>query len=286
MNKRLRILVTGAHGQLGHSLRMMAGAYPQLEFHFFSRAELSIADEENVNKVFLALKPDWCINTAAYTLVDKAETDQESAFMINGVAVGYLAKASRSVGAKFIHISTDYVFAGNHSAPYLPDDPIDPLNIYGASKAEGEKRALQFQPDSYIIRTSWLYGKEGNNFVKTMQRLMNERDQIGVVCDQQGSPTNADDLAMAIIHLILKGQNVQPGIYHFSNSGVTTWHGFASAIKEIMGSQCIINAVPTSAYPTPAKRPAYSVMDTTKIKLALDMDIPEWRDSLERYLKA
>ena len=286
MQRRIKIIVTGANGQLGHSLRELAGEHPDLEFYFFTKVELSIADEAAVNQVFAAIRPDWCINAAAYTLVDKAESDAENAFLINGTAVGYLANACHSVGAKLVHISTDYVFAGNNNRPYQPYDPIEPLNTYGASKAEGERLALKGQPDSYIIRTSWLYGKQGNNFVKTMKRLMSEREQIGVVSDQQGCPTNVDDLSDAIIRLINHVPSVAPGIYHFSDSGVTTWHGFATAIKEITGSNCIINPVDTAAYPTPAKRPAYSVMDTSKLSEALQMKIPFWRDSLERYLKA
>lgn len=282
---RIKVLVTGAGGQLGNAFRLLAGKYPDIEFLLMKKEELSIKDAEALHSFFNKHKIDWCINAAAYTQVDKAESDAENAKMINGIAVGYLASACRSIKAKLIHISTDYVFSGVHDKPWKETDPIDPLNTYGYTKAIGEKEALESNSDTYVIRTSWLYGEQGNNFVKTMIRLMGEREQLGVVDDQYGSPTYTGDLAEAIIRLILSEITIAPGVYHYSNDGFTTWYGFASAIREMIRSGCQVKPVDTASYPTPAKRPAYSVMDTSKIRTALSIEIPDWRASLRKYLK-
>lgn len=281
----LKVMVTGASGQLGSAIRDLSADYPNASFDFLSKDRLSITDEWALNEYLKKNKPDWCINTAAYTLVDKAEAEKEQAFSVNGIAVGTLAGLCKKNGTKFIHISTDYVFDGKGSCPYKEDDPIHPINTYGASKAEGERLVREQYPEgSWIIRTSWVYGHQGNNFVKTMRRLMGERDQLGVVSDQQGCPTNAADLALAIMKIVFSQRPVPAGIYHFSNTGVTTWYEFACTIKEMTGASCLINPVPTTSYPTPAVRPAYSVMDTSKISKALGMEIPLWKDSLRRYL--
>lgn len=285
MSNRKKIIVTGASGQLGSGIMDLAGDYPGLEFIFLTREQLPIDDEAAVRDLFEREKPAGCINAAAYTAVDKAETDREAAFRINAYAVGNLAAACSSCNAFLVHVSTDYVFPGKNTRPYREDDLINPVNTYGASKAEGEMLALKNNPDTYIIRTSWLYGRKGHNFVRTMQRLMGERDKLGVVNDQEGSPTNADDLAGIILKIITSPQKVAPGIYHFSNSGTTTWFGFASAIKELTGSSCDVFPVDTAAFPTPARRPAYSVMDTSKISTALGIRIPGWRESLEGFLR-
>lgn len=284
MAARIKVLVTGAGGQLGHCFRELAGKYPEIEFLLMKKEELSIADEPQLQEFFRLHKPDWCVNTAAYTMVDKAESDVENASMINGTAVGYLASACFSTGTRLVHVSTDYVFSGVQDKPWKESDPIDPVNAYGSSKALGEKLAIEKNFGTYVIRTSWLYGKHGNNFVKTMIRLMGEREQLGVVNDQYGSPTYAGDLAETIIRLILLEKTVTPGIYHFSNSGNTTWYGFASAIREMIHSKCEVKPVDTASYPTPARRPAYSVMDNSKISQALSIEIPHWRDSLSKFI--
>jgi dTDP-4-dehydrorhamnose reductase len=273
------IIVTGANGQLGSELRFLSEAYPDYAFHFFGRTELAIDDEQEVNARFAALKPAFCINCAAYTAVDKAESEMEQAFKINGWSTGILAKASALCGARFIHVSTDYVFNGQGTRPYLEDDAVEPVNAYGASKLNGEQLALENNPEAVIIRTSWVYSEYGANFVKTMIRLMKDRETLGVVSDQQGSPTYAADLALVIMNII--GADVwKPGIYHYSNEGVITWFDFASAIREMIKSNCIVNPIKSEQFPTPAKRPAYSVFDTSKLKQTFSLEIPHWKDSL------
>ena len=274
------ILVTGANGQVGRELRICADKYTDYHFIFFSREELPIHDARKAEEIFSRYNPQFCINCAAYTAVDKAETDQELAFSINGEAAGVLAALCHTHNVKFIHISTDYVFNGKGTAPYREDDPVEPVNAYGASKLKGEELALQYNPGSVIIRTSWVYSEFGNNFVKTMMRLMRERDSLNVVNDQLGSPTYAADLASAMMSIIRSGQWV-PGIYHYSNGGVITWYQFAGAIKSLISSPCTVNPVGSEGFPTPAKRPGYSVMNTSKIKATFQLDIPAWKESLE-----
>lgn len=279
----MNILVTGANGQVGRELQTLQKAYSQLQFHFFSKEELNITDLASVEAVFKQVEPDYCINCAAYTAVDKAETEKEAAFLINEIGTKNLALVSKHLGAKFIHISTDYVFDGNGSEPYREDHPVNPQNIYGESKLKGEEEALSVNPASMIIRTAWVYSEFGNNFVKTMLRLMQSKEEIGVVADQQGSPTYAADLAKAILSIVISGKWV-PGIYHYSNEGVITWFDFAKAIQGYIQSACRVNAIPTSAYPTPAKRPAYSVLNKEKIKTTFDITIPDWEESLHHCL--
>ena len=279
----MNILVTGANGQVGRELQTLQKAYSQLQFYFFSKEELNITDLASVEAVFKQVEPDYCINCAAYTAVDKAETEKEAAFLINEIGTKNLALVSKHLGAKFIHISTDYVFDGNGSEPYREDHPVNPQNIYGESKLKGEEEALSVNPASMIIRTAWVYSEFGNNFVKTMLRLMQSKEEIGVVADQQGSPTYAADLAKAILSIVISGKWV-PGIYHYSNEGVITWFDFAKAIQGYIQSACRVNAIPTSAYPTPAKRPAYSVLNKEKIKTTFDITIPDWEESLHHCL--
>ncbi len=278
------ILVTGANGQLGKEMQAIAAAYPDYNFLFVTKEELAIDDTEAIKKYFNSHTIDVCVNCAAYTAVDKAETESEKAFAINGDAVGNLARLCKENNSLFIHISTDYVFDGTATVPYKEDYPVNPIGAYGASKLKGEELALQNNPASIIIRTSWVYSSFGNNFVKTMLRLMKERESINVVSDQQGCPTYAADLAAAIMEII-SGENVTAGIYNFSNHGLINWYQFAVAIKELTGSNCIVNPIPTSQYPTPAKRPAYSVMDTTKIRQTFNVVIPEWKESLKKCLQ-
>lgn len=277
------IIVTGANGQLGLTFKDIAAQYPGYGFRFFSKEELPVDNIAIIQDVFGELKPSFCINCAAYTAVDLAETNREAAFRINAEAVGYLATACKNTGAGFIHISTDYVFDGKADKPYNENDPIEPVNLYGASKAEGEQLALTNHPNSIIIRTSWVYSRHGKNFVKTMLHLMDSRDEIKVVADQTGAPTWTADLATAIMKIIMQGAD-KPGIYHYSNKGSITWYEFAVAIREIAGKRCRIQPIPSSGYPTPAKRPAFSLLNTGKIEATYAITIPEWRESLEKCI--
>ncbi len=283
MAMKQKILVTGSNGQLGKELQEIAPSFPFFDFIFLSRTDLPIHDVEKVKNLFKINYPQYLINCAAYTAVDKAETEKELAFQINGEAVGVLAAICKEHYCKFIHISTDYVFDGTASVPYKEDSPTNPQSVYGASKLEGEKQALQLNPDSLIIRTSWVYSEFGKNFVKTMMKLLNEKDEISVVNDQIGSPTYAKDLAEVILQII-SYQNWQHGIYNYSNDGVISWFDFAVLIKELSGSSCKINPIPTSAYPTAAKRPAYSVLDNSKIQKTFNSVRKGWKESLTACL--
>jgi dTDP-4-dehydrorhamnose reductase len=282
------ILVTGSNGQLGKALKKISASFPQFEFIFLSKEDLPIHHFEMVRHDFNIYHPQYCINCAAYTAVDRAEQEKERAFHINAEAVGVLAAVCKAHDCKLIHISTDYVFDGMASVPYNEDSPTNPQTVYGASKLEGEKQALQLNPDSIIIRTSWVYSEYGKNFVKTMLKLMNEKAEINVVNDQFGSPTYAADLADAILQIIIFNTqhstlNIQ-GVYNFSNEGIVNWHEFAIAIKELAGSNCKINPIPTSQYPTPAKRPAYSALDKTKIQQSFGIVLKDWKESLATCL--
>jgi dTDP-4-dehydrorhamnose reductase len=278
----LKILITGANGQLGNEFRTLAAGFPAYEFIFLSREELSIADAGNVREVLLKHRPNCLVNCAAYTAVDKAETEKELAMAINAEGPGVLAEVCAELHAKFIHISTDYVFDGSSAQPYREDAPTGPINTYGITKLRGEQLVLEKNPEAIIIRTSWVYSQFGNNFVKTMMRLMKERESINVVSDQVGSPTYAADLAAAIMHIIESGDaSNAKGIFHYSNEGQISWHEFAQAIKELTGSNCTVNPIPSSAYPTPAKRPQYSLLDKSRIRAEFGLEIPGWRESLE-----
>ena len=280
-----KILVTGANGQLGSELRELANLYPQFDFNFTDYQELSIIDEAAVSVFFDEYKPDYCINCAAFTAVDKAEdpAERELVDQLNAHAVGFLAKACKNHNAKFIHISTDYVFDGNGTEPYKPTDPTEPVSVYGITKLEGEKLAQKYT-DAIIIRTAWVYSSFGKNFVKTMMGLMQTKPSLNVVSDQYGTPTYAADLASAIMQIVASGK-WEPGIYHYTNEGKINWYDFALAIKENIGSSCEVNAIPTSGYPTPAKRPAYSVLDKSKIKEVYGIEIPDWSESLKICIK-
>jgi len=274
-----KILVTGANGQLGSDLRDLSSSYPQYEFVFTDVAELSITDRDAVYNFFREQTPAYLVNCAAYTAVDKAESERELCDQINGTAVGILASACSQYGTRFIHISTDYVFDGNASTPLKESDEVDPVNAYGASKLLGEQLAVQNDPDVIIIRTSWVYSFYGKNFVKTMMRLMSEKESIGVVNDQVGSPTYAADLAEAIMHIISSGKWV-PGIYNYSNKGIISWLDFANEIKTQIKSSCTVNPLSTEQFSTPAKRPKYSALDKTKIQTTFSVGLKDWKDSL------
>jgi dTDP-4-dehydrorhamnose reductase len=283
MSKPL-IVVTGKNGQLGSELQLLAPSFDaQYDFLFADRAVIDLSSDDSIDKFCAVHHPAVVINCAAYTAVDKAETYRDAAFQINAVAVGKLAAYCKAIGALFITVSTDYVFDGNGTSPYLPSDTTDPINYYGASKAEGEKLAVTNNPESIIIRTSWVYSRFGNNFVKTMIRLMGERPSLNVVGDQIGAPTYAADLAAAIMHIV--GQkaagNKQKGIYHYSNSGAISWYDFAVAIGEMIHSNCAVAKIGSEAFPTPAKRPHYSLMDCSSIIQDFGVEQPEWKESLQ-----
>jgi len=281
------IAVTGSDGQLGWELQQLASSFPEFKFVFTNRSTLDISNADDIDSFIKQYQPVFLINAAAYTAVDKAETDRETALLVNATAVGLLAQSCYENNCGFIHISTDYVFNGNSTQAYRPDEKTDPVNYYGYTKLKGEQLALTAHKESIIIRTSWVYSAHGNNFVKTMLRLMQSRDSINVVSDQQGCPTYAKDLAKAILNIIqqkINGNN-NSGIYHFSNDGVTTWYDFAQAIKNAAGLTCAVNPITTADYPTPAKRPAYSVMDTQKIVQDFGITLQPWQTSLESCIK-
>lgn len=285
-NKQLTILVTGANGQMGSELQALAADFAEYRFLYVTKEDLNIADASTLEKYFSEHIIDFCINCAAYTAVDKAETEPESALLINAIAVAALATVCNKNNTQLIHISTDYVFDGTATEPYKETDKTNPVSVYGRSKLQGEVFALENCPTAIIIRTAWLYSSFGNNFVKTMLRLMKEKESINVVCDQFGCPTYAADLAAAIMQIITSNQSKShSGIYHYSNAGITNWYKFAVAIKELTSSNCVVNPIPTSQYPTPAKRPGYSVLDTTKIKETFGLAIPAWEDGLKRCLQ-
>ncbi|KIC90357.1 dTDP-4-dehydrorhamnose reductase [Flavihumibacter sp. ZG627] len=281
-----KILVTGSGGQLGTEIRQLSAFYPGFQFIFADSETLPIDKEAFVESYISSHKPDYCINCAAYTAVDKAETEVEKANQINGTAVGYLAKSLNKNGGRLIHISTDYVFDGSASKPLKETDKVHPLGIYGSSKLKGEELAMDYAPDSIILRTSWVYSAYGNNFVKTMLRLMSQREELNVVADQIGSPTYAADLAKAILDIIVQLDDLEQsaslgGIYHYSNDANISWYDFALAIKELSGSKCKINPIASTEYPTPAARPAYSVFDKQKISKVFGLPILNWKESLQ-----
>jgi dTDP-4-dehydrorhamnose reductase len=275
------ILVTGSNGQLGKELQELANLYPAYRFVFASREDLKLHHFGLVENFFVGLQPQYCINCAAYTAVDKAESEQDMAMLVNGEAVGNLAAVCKKFNTKLIHISTDYVFDGESELPYQPNDKTGPISTYGISKLKGEELCMKENGDAVIIRTAWVYSEFGNNFVKTMIRLMKDRPEIKVVNDQIGAPTYAADLAKACLDIIDSGK-WQSGIYHYSNSGKISWYDFAVAIKEMIGSTCMIHPIPTTDYPTPAKRPKFSLLDTSKIKNVYGVQIPGWRESLQK----
>lgn len=279
-----KILVTGAYGQLGSEIKKIAHLYPEFDFTFTDRDTLSLEDSKAIQDCFEQLKPDYCINCAAYTAVDKAETDVELADIINHTAVGVIAECCTKYNCKLVHVSTDYVFDGTSSIPLKEDALTGPINVYGKTKLDGELACMANNKESIIIRTAWVYSEYGNNFVKTMMRLMNERDSISVVNDQIGSPTYAGDLAHVIVEII-HNKNWVPGLYHFSNEGEISWFDFAKDIKSIINSNCEVTGIPASNYPTPAKRPAYSLLDKSKIKETFGITVPYYKDSLQVCIK-
>lgn len=279
----LKIIVTGANGQLGSELRDLLTLESGYECYFLDRKQLPLDQVFIIQDILGMYQPDIIINAAAYTAVDKAESDKETADKVNNLACEEIAQYCRINNVKLISISTDYVFNGSSSVPIKEDEKTDPINYYGLSKLNGENVILKWCPDAIIIRTSWVYSTYGNNFVKTMIRLMSEKDQISVINDQIGSPTYAKDLAEAII-TILKSNNWVSGIYNYSNEGEISWYDFAVEIKKIFNFNCEIIPIPTIQYPTPAERPKFSLLDKAKIKETYKLNIPQWNESLKGML--
>jgi dTDP-4-dehydrorhamnose reductase len=285
----MKILVTGAYGQLGNEIRNIPGEYPDFRFIFTDVDSLDITNENQVLEFFEKEKPEFVINCAAYTAVDKAEVEIDQAQKINANAPALLAKYTRLHNSALIHISTDYVFNGESFLPYNETDPVLPESIYGKTKLAGENFILSSESNAVIIRTSWLYSTYGNNFVKTMLRLGKERNLLKVVFDQIGTPTYAADLAKAVLKIVLvyekEPEKFKPGVYHFSNEGVASWYDFALAVFELSGIKCNVEPVLSDEFLTPAKRPHYSVLNKSKIKSTFNLEIPYWKESLESCLK-
>lgn len=283
-DSRPLVLVTGANGQLGKELQQLEKKWPLFRFLFLSREDLPIHHFELVRNFFKASKPSVLINCAAYTAVDKAEQEPLLARQVNAEAVGVLAAVCAANQCRFIHVSTDYVFDGTATSPYKEEDLTAPQSVYGQTKLEGERQALLANPQTVIIRTSWVYSSFGKNFVKTIIRLLQDKPQISVVQDQLGSPTFAADLANAILQII-SSNNWIPGIYNYSNSGIISWYRFAEEIGKLVGSSTPIKGISTAEYPTPAKRPAWSVLDTSKIVSTYGVTIKDWKESLGQCIR-
>ena len=280
----MNILVTGANGQLGNEMRVVAAEQRQLAYYFTDVAELDICNEQAVEHFVAERAIDCIVNCAAYTNVNKAEEDAVLCDKLNHLAPANLARVAAKYRIGLLHVSTDYVFNGEHHVPYREDDATCPNSVYGTTKLAGEEAIRTIHPEAVIIRTAWLYSSFGNNFVKTMLRLGKEREELGVVFDQIGTPTYARDLARAIQHII--GSDVVPGIYHYSNEGVCSWYDFTKAIFDLAGiSTCCLKPLHTDEYPTPAARPHYSVLDKTKIKQTYGVEVPHWIDSLRECMK-
>ena len=280
----MNILITGCNGQLGNEIQLLEKEYPQHTYFNTDVAELDITNQLAVNDFINRHAIDGVINCAAYTAVDKAEGDKELCTTLNTVAPSYLAAAIDKRGGWIIHVSTDYVFDGTHHTPYVETDTPSPDSVYGSTKLAGELGVSKFCKKHMIIRTAWLYSAFGNNFVKTMIRLGNEKAELGVIFDQIGTPTYARDLAVAIMTAVDKG--IETGVYHYSNEGVISWYDFTKAIHRIAGiKDCKVRPLHTSEYPTAANRPAYSVLDKTKIKQTYGIEIPYWEDSLKECIE-
>lgn len=281
-----KILVTGATGQLGSEINAISKEYKQYTFLFCTSSDLNICDHASVRRFLEENKVNSIINCAAYIAVDKAETDHETAYAVNHLAVENLAKLSAELNVQLIHISTDYVFDGTNNKPYNESNFPNPQSVYGSSKLAGEEAMRKANPkNSIIIRTSWVYSHFGNNFVKTMLRLAEDRTELNVVADQIGTPTYAKDLAKTILQILLQLNNEQVEVYHYSNEGVCSWYDFAQAIFEMKNKTIKLNSIGTVQYPTPAKRPFYSVLSKNKIKEVFGIEVPYWRKSLKDCLK-
>jgi dTDP-4-dehydrorhamnose reductase len=285
----MNILVTGSNGQLGSEIKDLAKNYKNCNFFFCDLPALDICNSNQLDIFFTENKINTVINCAAYTAVDKAEIDAKTAQKVNSEGVLNLVNAVAKVSGKLIHISTDYVFDGNSFLPYQESDEINPIGVYGNTKRNGELAVINSDIDGIVIRTSWLYSAYGNNFLKTMLKLGHERDELGVIFDQVGTPTNASDLAKTCLDILLdeSSENISTKgkTYHYSNEGVTSWYDFATAIMELGSLDCKVRPIETKDYPTPAKRPHFSVLNKSKIKNDFKIEIPYWRDSLAKCIK-
>lgn len=280
-----KLLITGANGQLGSEIQALSTSFPHYTFTFIDRSVLDMADTQAIETYFTDRTFDAIVNCAAYTTVDKAESEPSLADAINHQAVRTLAKIAKETHAALIHISTDYVFNGQNYRPYVENDATDPQGVYGRTKRDGENAILSVAPkNTVIIRTSWVYSNTGANFVKTMLRLGRERDSLGVIFDQVGTPTYARDLAKAILEILPKLHNESPEIFHYSNEGVASWYDFAQSIFELSGVQCTVNPITTDQYPTPAARPHYTLLNKKKIKEYFGLSIPYWKKSLKECI--
>lgn len=285
----MNILITGSNGQLGSEIKDLAANYKNFNFFFMDLPELDICNVDKLSVFILNKKINTVINCAAYTAVDQAEEDAEIAAQVNAKGVLNLVNALKKVDGKLIHISTDYVFDGNSFLPYQESHEVNPIGVYGKTKRSGELFVINSDIDSIVIRTSWLYSAYSNNFVKTVLKLGHERDELGVVFDQVGTPTNASDLAKTCLDILAYSKktniNFKGNMYHYSNEGVTSWYDFATAIIEFGSLDCKVKPIETKDYPNAAKRPHYSVLNKSKIKLDFNIQIPYWRDSLEKCIE-
>ena len=277
------ILITGSKGQLGNEMRLASEKYPAYDYIFTDVDELDICNKSALEAFVTANNVSYIVNCAAYTAVDKAEDDEALCFKINADAVRNIAEVAAACGAKVVHVSTDYVFDGTNFKPYSEDQEVSPATVYGKSKLAGEQALMETNPQSVIIRTAWLYSSFGNNFVKTMIKLGNERDTLNVVFDQVGSPTYAADLADAIMQVI-SSENFVPGIYHFSDEGVCSWYDFTKTIHRMAGVSCNVQPIESWQYPARTPRPHYSVLNKAKIKSTYGIVVPHWEDSLRKCI--
>ena len=283
----MNILITGANGQLGSEIKAIASSYSKFSFLYEDLPRLDICDFLELDQFIKAHNINAVINCAAYTAVDKAETDFETAEKVNALGVENLVKSMQSVNGKLIQISTDYVFDGTNHMPYVEADLVNPLGVYGSTKLNGENIILNSNINGIVVRTSWLYSSFGNNFVKTMLRLGKEKNNLNVIFDQVGTPTYARDLAIACLDILSNNEqlDVKGKLYHYSNEGVASWYDFAKAIMEFGNLGCNLSPIETKAYPTPAKRPSYSILNKSKIKADFGLEIPYWRDSLQNCIR-
>jgi dTDP-4-dehydrorhamnose reductase len=283
----MKVLITGSKGQLGMSIEKLSPEFPDYQFIYTDVEELDITKADDIRKFIAENKPEVIINCAAYTAVDKAEEEPEKAHLLNVTAPGLLAKAASENNILLIHISTDFIFGGDRKTPYKEEDKAVPESVYAKTKADGEQAVIKNSKRAVIFRTSWLYSEFGHNFAKTILRLAKERPEINVVDDQIGTPTYATDLAEIILNLLPELNKPPRGteILHFSNEGIASWYDFAKEIVQQSGLKCKVNPISTEEYPLPAKRPAYSVLNKSKIKSKYGIEIPDWEESLGRCLK-